>query len=340
MDITIVGFGIAGALSAYQLHKAGFNVRIIVSTTEPRSTNVAGGMITPITGQRCTPSWRIQELLPLAIQTYSEFSEDGKGLWRTILQRRILQNETVANYFHERLRNGEYDGISVTHNNTTEIDGILSPYGFYDMQQCVIVNMLGVVQYLREYLLSQGVEFIDSTVKVNNELLFNTYEQYLWCIGNSTSNELWNWLPLLPSKGETLTVRIENWNADYVVNAGIWIAPLGSGLYKIGSTNVWDDFTLETTQQAREHLLSAATKLLGCTIHVVSQNAGIRPATQHRLPFVGPHPKYPQHCIFTGLGAKGASFAPFVAQCLVDYYTNGKPLHKEFDCSQHYKAPL
>lgn len=330
MKITVVGFGIAGALSAYSLWRAGFRVRVVVSTTAHTSSNVAGGLITPITGQRCTPTWRITELLPLAQTTYSQFAGDGKGLWQTITQRRIFRNAREREFFCERLANNEYSGIELHHNPNTQADGIGTPFGSMDMYSCVMVNMPATIAHIRDTLQAEGVEFVHTTCEANDVLNPPIGEHYLWCIGNAVGNALWNWIPLLPSKGETLIAEIAGWNVNYVLNSGVWIAPLGSMRYRVGSTHTWDDLTTTPTQAAREYLQQHAQELLGRSIKIIDHQAGIRPATQHRLPFVGVHPDKPQHCIFTGLGAKGALYAPFVVQCLKDYYTNGKPLPKEF----------
>ncbi|MFN7116599.1 MAG: FAD-dependent oxidoreductase [Saprospiraceae bacterium] len=71
----IVGQGIAGTLLSYFLLKAGQNVIIIDNHHIGSSSKAAAGIINPITGRHYVKSWRIDELLPFAEQTYHELEK-------------------------------------------------------------------------------------------------------------------------------------------------------------------------------------------------------------------------------------------------------------------------
>ena len=66
----IVGQGLAGTLLAYFLLQAGQRVLIIDENTEGGASAIAAGVINPVTGRRIVKSWRIDEFLPFAKNTY------------------------------------------------------------------------------------------------------------------------------------------------------------------------------------------------------------------------------------------------------------------------------
>ena len=75
IDYLIIGQGLAGSLLSYFLLKKGKSIAIVDDSHRTASSAVAAGVINPITGRRFVKSWRLDELLPFAIQTYQDLSE-------------------------------------------------------------------------------------------------------------------------------------------------------------------------------------------------------------------------------------------------------------------------
>jgi glycine/D-amino acid oxidase-like deaminating enzyme len=57
-----------------------------------------------------------------------------------------------------------------------------------------------------------------------------------------------------------------------------------------------------------------------------NQQAGIRPATLDKQPFIGNHPMHPELVIFNGFGAKGSLQIPWYSKCLADNLLNNSPI--------------
>jgi len=71
MTVQVVGFGLAGACIAVELVKAGATV-FILDDGLPGSTEVAAGLVNPVTGRNFQPSWRLAEFLPKAREFYAD----------------------------------------------------------------------------------------------------------------------------------------------------------------------------------------------------------------------------------------------------------------------------
>ncbi|MCB0503747.1 MAG: FAD-binding oxidoreductase, partial [Bacteroidetes bacterium] len=69
-DYIVVGQGIAGTCLAFQLLMSGKTVLVIDEYNPNSSSNVATGIINPITGRKMVKSWMVDELLPYAKTFY------------------------------------------------------------------------------------------------------------------------------------------------------------------------------------------------------------------------------------------------------------------------------
>jgi len=74
IDFLIIGQGLAGSLLAWQLIQHGHKVIIIDNGLE-NASQVAAGLINPVTGMRFVKSADIDTLLPVAKQLYTELAD-------------------------------------------------------------------------------------------------------------------------------------------------------------------------------------------------------------------------------------------------------------------------
>ncbi len=73
----IVGQGISGSFLSWEMEKAGLSFLVIDEGKPFSASRVASGIINPVTGRRIVKTWMIDELMPFAWQSYTEF---GKAL--------------------------------------------------------------------------------------------------------------------------------------------------------------------------------------------------------------------------------------------------------------------
>ncbi|MEY3190936.1 MAG: hypothetical protein RIS10_1053, partial [Pseudomonadota bacterium] len=71
IDFLIIGQGLAGSLLAWELINRGCNV-IIVDNGKENASQIAAGLINPVTGMRFVKSTNVDDLLPTAKQCYAQ----------------------------------------------------------------------------------------------------------------------------------------------------------------------------------------------------------------------------------------------------------------------------
>ena len=147
-------------------------------------------------------------------------------------------------------------------------------------------------------------------------------------------NPYFNKLPLLPAKGELLTIHAPNLNIDYVLKSGVFLIPLNKDLYIVGATYEWKDLTNNPTEVAKEALLSKLNKFISTPFKVVKQVAGVRPTVKDRRPLVGRHAMYKNMYVLNGLGTRGVMIGPYVANKLYNFIENNLDLDKEIDINR------
>ncbi len=75
LDYIIVGQGLVGTWMSYYAQKASKTFIIVNDPKIPSSTSVASGVINPVTGRRIVQTWKIDELLPNAVNAYKELGD-------------------------------------------------------------------------------------------------------------------------------------------------------------------------------------------------------------------------------------------------------------------------
>ncbi|MBC8124730.1 MAG: FAD-binding oxidoreductase, partial [Candidatus Kapabacteria bacterium] len=319
------GFGLAGALLAWELRKLEVHVTIEDLGEAETSSRVAAGMITPVTGRRLKPTWRCAELTDAAHSVYAEIEAMHHiEIWKKWTLRRVFREEIMSTWFHERLQRGEYEPLIIKEILPGTHDGVEYPFGGFEHDGVATVDIPLMLDSLQH-------TFDNAVVKSKADVTVH-------CTGYiALADERWSWLPIEPSKGEILDVTIPGLFLDHVLTNGTWLLPVGGEQYRIGATHDWDDHDPTPTEAGRRLLLDVAQQLVQRTIIVDGHRAAIRPSTKFKRPLAGFHPLDPTHAIFNGLGTKGALQAPWAAKQLARHIVLNEPLDQEIDIQKWWK---
>ncbi|QJW91334.1 FAD-binding oxidoreductase [Spirosoma taeanense] len=344
IDFLIVGQGVAGSALAWTLDQRGCSLLVADAPGLPSASSVAAGIVNPLTGRKLVRTWKADELFPFLHQFYTD-TEQALGVQffhpRTIYRpfrseaekmayltltadpdiQRYIQKE-VDNELYKDFINNSFGGIEVTQ------------AGWLDLGEYVRVIKGYFIKKNQYY---EGIITPDElTIKAHN-VTWNglTINKVIFCDGvQARQNPLFDWLPYNPVKGQILTALVDQYPITAIVNQGVFILPIRRGLVRIGATYSWHDLDWQTTDEGREFLHSKVRAVLKVPYQIVAQQAGIRPSTKDRRPFIGLHPSHPAVGIFGGMGTKGVSLAPYLAEQFARHLLDGEELEPEANISR------
>lgn len=345
-DYLIVGQGIAGTMLAYTLLKAGKRV-MVIDRGRDIASEIAGGIINPVTGKRMVRSWKAEELLDFARTTYREMEELlGISFLREVTICRYLTNPEDKE-FCEQQQDQDWFKRNV-HSLTYEHPGINNTIGGVCIQPALRVYTREMLTAFRHYL--EDMDWLREEEFNHSRLNFTSEgvryrdvkaRMAIFCEGTGVSRNPWfNWLPFNPSKGEILIVKIPGLVPDehFIPMKGLYFIPLQEDIFYVGSTNEWNFCDAKPTEKKREEIISKMQKILNLEYEVLDQKAALRPAVKDRRPLIGVHPDYEQLAVFNGMGTKGFSLSPYFANAFVSYLEKGQRFEEEAQISRYEKA--
>lgn len=344
-DYIIIGQGLAGSLLAYQLLKQNKSVVILNNETLPTSSGVAGGMFNPITGKHLSKTWLADELFPYMLQFYKalETELEAHFLYETEIYRpfanenqkkqflSIIEKDKLHNYIDVIAPSDDFPQIE------NPLGGLLTHHGGW-------LDVPLMLSLLRESFIQKNAYFVDNfdekELSVSENLVSYKNHQarkVVFCQGYYAIHNSWfNWLRFSPVKGETLIAEVENYDIKAIVNQGSWVLPIKGNICRFGATYSWQPLDWLPTESEKQFLLNKIHKFLKANYKITEHQAGIRPATQDRRPFLGNHPAHKNVYIFNGLGTKGVSLAPYLANEMINFMENQKVLHPEVNIERFY----
>lgn len=346
VDYLIIGQGIAGTVLSYTLLKRGKKVLVVDSQSFANSSKAAAGIFNPITGKRLVKTWQADLLFPYIKSFYQDLEKELKCqfLHLTPIYRPFLtieeQNSWISQTASPQLRAYTNTQISAADYK----DFVDVNFGGMEIKQAGYVDIKVMLQNYATYLgekqlYRQEVFSYEDIVLQEDKVCWHDIEakKVLFCEGvYGQDNPFFHWLPFKPVKGEVLVVSIPGLKTEKIINRGVFVLPVGNGLFKVGSTYYWRDLTWEPSREGREELLEKLRELIKLPFEVVAHEAGIRPASADRRPFIGLHPEHKTLGIFNGLGSKGTSVAPYYAQHFFEHLDTGKELEAEVHINRYF----
>ncbi|MFK5949343.1 MAG: FAD-dependent oxidoreductase, partial [Methylococcales bacterium] len=164
-------------------------------------------------------------------------------------------------------------------------------------------------------------------------------KQVIFCEGHSaTSNPWFSALPFQLVKGEIITAVAEKKPQQFILNYGQWFIPLDNFQFRTGASFDRENINLNTTDKAKTALLASLKQVYpSLTVKQITQHqAGIRPTTQDKMPFIGQHPHHSKLFIFNGFGAKGSLQIPWHCQNFADHLLYKQDLSQTSNINRYY----
>ena len=350
----IVGQGLAGSLLAWELMARGKRVFVVDRDEPVTSSKIAAGIVTPITGKRLAPSWRIDEMLDRANRFYRHVeNETGRWLFRPAAIARLLANQTESERWRKRL--AENGGKFPEHAGPLEIDDewFNRNYGGFEMRGAGWLDVPAFLEATRQQLLERAsyaiAEVESDAITVGEESLkWKSVEadRVVFCQGWEGNRNRWfDWIEYRHAKGEILDLELHEpaiGSEQRIINREGWLLPAGEpgeNRWRAGSTYEWDFSPDEATETSVEKQEEIARKIGAMfrrpvAFKVTGHRAGVRPIIRESRGLIGVHPSLELHgrvAFFNGLGSKGVLNGPFLAHQLAEHLVNGAPIEEEVD---------
>lgn len=341
VDYLVVGQGIAGTVLSYKLIQKGYSVKVIDDGHRTASSTKAAGIVNPITGRSYVKSWRIDDLIPEAVDTYASLEKDLGGKYyheHTIV--RVLGSIYEENKWSSRLLDDAYRDYIIEDYDTS----VLDPY-YKDVESCAIikggrVDLRSLLIDFRNSLIEEEA-LIEGTFKSKHlriqprTMYYDDLEvgKIVFAEGvQSIDNSYFPDLPFQPNKGQVLIVELPNYDIKDIVKHGIFICPIEGNKYWVGSGYEREFEDDQPTREGLTKLKDQLSNILKSTDYkIVDHISGIRPSVKGRKPLLGRSNTNRSMYLFGGLGTKGSSLAPYWAEHLIDFMEGKHDIDPEVD---------
>lgn len=344
VEYLLIGQGVAGSVLACKLLERGKSFAVIDEPSFSNASRVAGGLYNPITGRKMVKTWQADDLFEALIPFYQEQEQKLKAnFFHDISIYRPFFNQHEQNEWMGKSAEPSFEKfIKEVKQKPYLPDWVHNPYGGLLLNQSGYVDTQQFVAKLREVLIQVG-KYKNETFDVNQLVTGEHFhykefsaEKIIFSEGRfSNNNPFFSALPFSLVKGELLFIKADV-DVKEIINRGVFMIPLGKGLFKIGSTYEHKNLDEIPTSKGKEELKERLKKLIKFDFELIDQKAGVRPATKDRKPFMGEHPQIKRMFIFNGLGTKGVSLAPLLAEEFLDFTEQRGDLNEEVNISRFF----
>ncbi len=333
-DYLIVGQGLAGTILAHTLITQGFRVMVIDNSHRGSSSQVAAGIINPVTGPRLKNNNEFDFYYSKAAVYYAKLEYHIKQtVFRRIKQIKQIQSDEQHRFLKKRLDDHNYQKLITLKSSKSNLFKPLA-YPQLSILSTAVVDTKILLTAGKKWLASldsySNHKFDYDQVDYQNQHI--KYQQYIakkiiFCEGyQAIKNPLLKHLPFKLAKGEILTLDMQKNDLDNtMLSWNKWLAPFTNSA-KLGSNFEWSDLSLSPSPSVKKDLLENLKTHTKVNAHVINHEVGIRPSTKQREPFIGAISEQPNAYCFNGFGSKGCLLIPFYAECLANHLLHKTPL--------------
>ncbi|WP_152268232.1 NAD(P)/FAD-dependent oxidoreductase [Agriterribacter humi] len=328
----IIGQGIAGTLLSYEFWKQGKSFLLIDEAHNiSKASLVAGAIINPVNVNRWTTVQGQENYIPTALQTYRDLER--------ILGISLVEEKSMLVFHDERkgqlLKEAQSSSSEYIHPPSRADITLANRFftGKYGIAKVAPVWKIHAAQ-----LLSAWSDFLKSKKLLKEEFL-NTdecvitpggvtfkeirAEKIIFCEGaKAMHNPLFNKLPFTKNRGEALLLSVPDLPRENIYHYGIRLVPAAKDLFWCGSNYQWQFNNVLPDPIWRMQTEATLRQWLTIPFEVVDHVVAERPTTAGQQFLAGIHPAMPSAAIFNGLGTKGFSCGPALANALCRQLTD------------------
>jgi glycine/D-amino acid oxidase-like deaminating enzyme len=345
VDFLIVGHGIAGAVLSQYLLSQNQRVHVIERPKENSASRVAAGIYNPVAYRSLKMAEFANVFIPKAQKFYSELEKKlEKKFFDPLPFFKLLTSVEELNNWNIRsaiAQNSPFMHKEISTENFQNT--VANPFGAGQVLEAGVLRTHPFLQACEDMLQRTNSitfeGFDHSKMELDEGIKYqNIYaKKVVFCEGVGMVNNPWfNWLPLQLFKGEVLEIHAPTLPVDVVINKGVFILPVGEGIFKVGATHDWRNMDEITTEEGKRQLLEKLDSFIQVPYTITAHRAGLRPASRDRKAFIGHHPNHENLMVFNGLGSKGVITAPWLAEHFFEHLAS-RQWDKTFNITRYHK---
>jgi len=217
IDYLIIGQGLAGSILATHLLHAGKSIAVIEQRQFPTASSVAAGLINPFTGPKMVKSWKFDELISFGTEYYRNAEREFEcDFFRERKIFRPFQSiEEQNDWYGKSTLPGYAEYIHRICDESDHSAFVNSPVGGLESRAWTLnvpVFLDSAYIYLKNHGIYQEEQFDEDILEIGQySLRYRDIEakQIVFCTGyRSVNSRFFNWLPLVPVKGELLDIKM------------------------------------------------------------------------------------------------------------------------------------
>ncbi len=344
-DYLIIGQGICGTWLSYYLLQEGKSVFVIDDFNESSASNIASGIINPVTGRRVVTTWMAEELLPFVWDEYNAISKKLNTQFITQKNTIVFPLAPDLQQAFEKRKQELNSYIHASPTKKEELNKYFNfPFNVMQIAPCYLIDTSALIESWREHLENNNA-LLNEIFEEDELLLFNDFIQYknitaekiIYCNGiNASYSKYWKNLPFVQNKGQALIADIHGLSKEFIYKFGhLSVIPWKNNSWWIGSSNELNFTTAKPTNDFLQTTTAALKNILKIDFEIKEHLSSVRPAAVERRPFAGTHSIHNQIAILNGMGSKGCSLAPWFAKELAEHFINKKSINALTDVKRY-----
>ncbi len=348
-DITIIGGGVMGLMTAREFLNAGISVTVLEKNLCGQESSWAGGgILSPLYPWRQNQAignlalQSMEHYSKLATQLHADTGIDPEWTQSGLLITQNLDDELARNWCEKHsiqiqtAENGQLQNL-----NAQTQKPIFLP-------QIAQIRNPRFLQALKQDVLNKGVRLIEqceiSSFTVEHNRIHDVHTNHGKFVSKEIVLTMGAWThsmfqqhliglldapEIYPVKGQMLLFDAPPDTLRHIILDGDqYLIPRRDGKILAGSTVEHDVFHKTLTIEAHEQITHFATTLLPDLNNapMIKHWAGLRPATDDGVPYIGRHPEIHNFSLNAGHFRNGLTMAPASARLLVDLVLNRPPV--------------
>ncbi|MCF6311756.1 MAG: FAD-binding oxidoreductase [Verrucomicrobiales bacterium] len=343
LPILIIGQGLAGTLLAWQLIRLGQQVYVVDREEAYTSSKVAGGIVTPITGMRMVKTWRLDDFYPCALEFYRWIETQCRSqfYFEKPIQR-LFKNQSEQQLFQQRMQDPGFSQY-VLSQELIETQNLDAAFGGFVMQGAFLKTtplLNSSKDFLDQCSSYQAATVVPSDLQILTDHVQwqgRPFSQVVFCQGwTKKTNPYFDWIPFKPAKGEVLEIHCDALSQKHILNRSGFIAPLGDGKFRAGSTYEWKQLDHQPTTIGRKEICAKIESITDLPYQVTDHQAAVRPVIDGSKCLLGRHPAHPRIAYFNGLASKGVLNAPYLSAMLAQHLINDQAIEGSVDVQKNF----